>query len=177
MRSKSGTNQRYALARKTRQRNRASHLQRFCFHSSDGTQHHPYLRQSVRFQTWQTVTDISILCLFRTSRSGVPLSVLSSPRKFGNKLSTKSTGICLLALFLAAIFFAAQLHCCVDLNSSTMDSHACPVCHSVGAAIGACAAIIAMALAIHRLEILFSLPPLFLLNFRNITPRAPPVPC
>lgn len=131
----------------------------------------------MRFQTWQTITDNSILCLFPTTGSGVLLTILSLLRKFGNELPTRSTGICVLALILAAIFLAGQLHCCVDLNSSAMDSHACPVCHSVGAAIAACAAIISMALAIHRLEILFSLPPLFLLDFRNITPRAPPAAC
>jgi hypothetical protein len=78
---------------------------------------------------------------------------------------------------LAAIFFAAQLHCCFDLNSSPVDSHICPVCHTLGAAIATCAVIIAVAGAPRRLEILHSLPPLLSLSFRNITPRAPPVGC
>jgi hypothetical protein len=103
--------------------------------------------------------------------------LLGSFGEFGSKLPTKSKRIYVLAVVLAAMFLAAQLHCCVDLNSRAADSHACPVCHTVGAAIAACAVIIATALAIQRLEILISLPPLLLVIFRNITLRAPPVAC
>jgi len=82
-----------------------------------------------------------------------------------------------LALLLAAVFFAAQLHCCLDLNPGIMDSHPCPVCHTLGAAIATCALILAMGLVVHRLEVFCSLTPLLPFLFRNITPRAPPVAC
>ena len=111
--------------------------------------------------------------------SGVPLSS-SLSEKFGTRLPTNSKRFCVLALLLAAIFFGAQLHCllcCFDLDSSPVDSHICPVCHTLGAAIATCAVIIAVAGSVHRLEILNSLPPLLSLSFRNITPRAPPGAC
>lgn len=79
-------------------------------------------------------------------------------------------------MFLAAIFLAAQLHCCIDLNSRTMDSHACPVCHTAGAAIATIAVIFVASRAMQRLEILPTLPPALLVAFRNLTPRAPPLP-
>ena len=87
---------------------------------------------------------------------------------------TSSKRIYVLALLLAAIFLVAQLHCCVDLNARVMDTHVCPVCHTLGAAIATCAVLIAMAGAIQRLEIFISLQPLLPVIFRNITPRAPP---
>jgi hypothetical protein len=111
--------------------------------------------------------------------SGVPLSS-SLSEKFGTRLPTNSKRFCVLALLLAAIFFGAQLHCllcCFDLDSSPVDSHICPVCHTLGAAISTCAVIIAVAGSGHRLEILNSLPPLLSLSFRNLTPRAPPAAC
>jgi hypothetical protein len=92
-------------------------------------------------------------------------------------LPDNSKRLFVLALLLAALFFAAQLHCCFDLNSSPADSHACPVCHTLGAAIATGVVILAIAGAIRRLEILHSLPPQLSLSFRNITPRAPPVAC
>lgn len=95
----------------------------------------------------------------------------------GTVLPVNSKRFYVLALLLAAIFFAAQLHCCFDLSSSPVDSHICPVCHTLGAAIATCAVIVAVAGSPRRLEILRSLPPLLLLSFRNITPRAPPVDC
>jgi ABC-type uncharacterized transport system YnjBCD permease subunit len=92
-------------------------------------------------------------------------------------LPVNSKQFYVLALLLAAIFSAAQLHCCFDLNASPSDSHICPVCHTLGAAIAACAVIIGIAGSPRWLEILHSLPPLLPLSFRNITPRAPPVDC
>jgi hypothetical protein len=92
-------------------------------------------------------------------------------------LPFKSKAFYFLALFLAAVFLAAQLHCCIDLNSRTMDSHACPVCHTAGAAIATSAVIFNASRAMRRLEILPTLPPALLVIFRNLTPRAPPVPC
>jgi hypothetical protein len=95
-------------------------------------------------------------------------------------LLAKSKRLFVLALLLAVLFFAAQLHCvhcCFDLDSSPADSHGCPACHTMGAAIATGAAILAIAGAIRRLEVLPSLPPQLSLSFRNITPRAPPVAC
>jgi hypothetical protein len=96
-------------------------------------------------------------------------------RKFKIRLPTNSKLVLILASLLASIFLAAQLHCCVDLNSQTMDSHACPVCCTVGAAIATCALILAITPAINRLEILLFVPPFLLVIFRTVTPRAPPL--
>jgi hypothetical protein len=92
-------------------------------------------------------------------------------------LAFKSKPFYFLALFLATVFLAAQLHCCIDLNSRTMDSHACPVCHTGGAAIATSAVIFVASRAMQRLEILPTLRPALLVIFRNLIPRAPPVPC
>ncbi len=107
---------------------------------------------------------------------GVPCLYRNS-RLFGLKLPFKSKAFYFLAFFLATVFLAAQLHCGIDLNSRTVDSHACPVCHTAAAAIATSAVIFVASRAMQRLEILPSLPPARLLIFRNLTPRAPPVPC
>jgi hypothetical protein len=98
-------------------------------------------------------------------------------RELGIRLPANSKRFHVFALLLAALFFAAQLHCCFDLNSSPADSHACPVCHTLGAAIATGALILAVGGALCRLEILHCLPPPRSLHFRNITPRAPPAAC
>ena len=101
----------------------------------------------------------------------------SDCRELKATLITSSKQVYVLALLLAVVFLAAQLHCCVDLNARIMDTHVCPVCHTLGAAIATCAVLIAMAGAIQRLELFVSLQPLLLVIFRNITPRAPPAAC
>jgi hypothetical protein len=82
-----------------------------------------------------------------------------------------------LGLLLAAVVLVAQLHCCVDLNGSLLilDSHACPVCVMVGAAIAVMALIIAAGQAIQRLETRDARLPFLAVVFRTTTPRAPPV--
>jgi len=54
-------------------------------------------------------------------------------------LPANSNRVYVLALLLAAAFFAAQLHGCIDLNPGIMGSHPCPVCYTLGAAIATCA--------------------------------------
>ena len=86
----------------------------------------------------------------------------------------KTKRIYFLALLFGGIFLAAQLHCCVDLNSKTVDSHVCPICSTVGTAIATPSLIMAMAPAINRLEVFGLLAPVLVVVFRNVTPRAPP---
>jgi len=86
----------------------------------------------------------------------------------------KTRHIYLLALLFAGIFLAAQLHCCVDLNSSTMDSHACPICSTAGIAVAAPSLLLALVPAINRLETLPVIAAVSVLVFRNVAPRAPP---
>ena len=79
-----------------------------------------------------------------------------------------------LLILLGAILLTAQLHCCVDLNSRTIDSHVCPICSAAGTAVLTPSLIVEMAPAINRLEasgILVSVP---VVVPRSIAPRAPP---
>jgi len=92
---------------------------------------------------------------------------------YGN-MPEKSKQFFCLALLLAGVLFAAQLHCCVDLNSRTIDSHVCPICSAAGTAVLNPSLIVEMAPAINRLEasgILVSVP---VVVPRSIAPRAPP---
>jgi hypothetical protein len=77
-------------------------------------------------------------------------------------------------LLLGLVFLAAQLHCCVDLNSRTLDSHACPICSATGAAIATACLIIAMVPAINRLEVFAVTATVPVVVLRNVGPRAPP---
>jgi len=86
----------------------------------------------------------------------------------------KSKKLLGLALLLGSILFAAQLHCCVDLNSRTLDSHVCPICSATGTAIATPSPIFEMAPSINRLEISGPLIAVPLVIPRNIAPRAPP---
>ena len=107
---------------------------------------------------------------------GCTIVPLGSIREFGKRLATNSKRIFVFALILAAFFLAAQLHryYCVDLNSGTFDSHPCPVCHVVGAAIAACALVFALGGSVHRLEILTYLPPRVSGNFPKYNPQSSP---
>ncbi len=80
-----------------------------------------------------------------------------------------------LALLLAGIFLAAQLHCCVDLNSSSLDSHACPICSTAGIAVATPALTLALVPATNRLEAPAIIAVVSIVVFRNVAPRAPPV--
>ncbi len=86
----------------------------------------------------------------------------------------KTRRVCFLAFLLAGIFLAAQLHCCVDLNSSTMDSHACPICSTTGIAVATPSLALALVPAINRLEIPPVIAAVSFVVFRNVAPRAPP---
>jgi len=82
----------------------------------------------------------------------------------------------LLAALLASVLFGAQLHCCLDLTSQSIDSHVCPICSVAGAAIVTSSPTMEMAPAINRLED-FSAPAIVSLVVpRDIAPRAPPQP-
>ena len=79
-----------------------------------------------------------------------------------------------LAALLASVLFGAQLHCCLDLNSQTLDSHLCPICSVAGSAIVTAAPHVEMAPAVNRLEefrVSTVVPPVVP---RDIAPRAPP---
>jgi hypothetical protein len=89
-------------------------------------------------------------------------------------MSVNSKKVQFLALFLGIIFLAAQLHCCVDLNSRTVDSHVCPICSATGAAIATACLIIAMVPAINRLEVFVVTATIPVVVLRNVGPRAPP---
>lgn len=80
----------------------------------------------------------------------------------------------LLAMILASLLFGAQLHCCVDLSSQSLDSHVCPICSAAGSAIVAATPAIEMAPAINRLEefgVVIAIP---LVVPQGIAPRGPP---
>jgi hypothetical protein len=79
-----------------------------------------------------------------------------------------------LALLLGVVFLAAQLHCCVDLNSRALDSHVCPICSAAGAAIATPSLTIAMVPAINRLEVFVVTATVPVVAPRNVGPRAPP---
>lgn len=79
-----------------------------------------------------------------------------------------------LVLLLGGIFLAAQLHCCVDLNSGTLESHVCPVCSTVGTAIAPPSLNVATLPAINRLEVLRVVATVPVVVLRNVAPRAPP---
>jgi len=89
-------------------------------------------------------------------------------------MSVHSKRIHFLALLLGVVFLAAQLHCCVDLNSRTLDSHVCPICSAAGAAIATPSLTIATVPAINRLEVFVVTATVPVVVPRNVGPRAPP---
>jgi hypothetical protein len=91
------------------------------------------------------------------------------------EMPNQSKRVYLLALLLVSVLFAAQLHCCVDLSSPTIDSHVCPICSAAGAAITTPSLVVEMAPAVNRLEISGTLTPVTFVAPRSIAPRAPPV--
>jgi len=86
----------------------------------------------------------------------------------------KSKRFLFLALLLGGILLAAQLHCCVDSNSPSLDSHVCPICSAAGTAVPTSSLIIEMAPAINRLEVSGVVVSAPLVVPRSIAPRAPP---
>jgi hypothetical protein len=89
-------------------------------------------------------------------------------------MSVHSKRVHFLALLLGVVFLAAQLHCCVDLNSRTLDSHVCPICSAAGAAIATPSLTIATVPAINRLEVFVVTATVPVVVPRNVGPRAPP---
>ena len=90
------------------------------------------------------------------------------------KMLIRSKPAFLLAALLASLLLGAQLHCCVDLNSQSPDSHVCPICSVAGTAIVTAAPTMEMAPAVNRLEesgVAVAIP--FVVP-RSIAPRAPP---
>ena len=81
---------------------------------------------------------------------------------------------CFLLILLGSILIAAQLHCCVDLNSRSLDSHICPFCSATGTAVPTPSLIVEMAPAINWLEVSGEVVPIPLVVPRSIAPRAPP---
>jgi hypothetical protein len=79
-----------------------------------------------------------------------------------------------LFLLLGAILLAAQLHCCVDVNSRTIDSHVCPICSAAGTAVTTPSLIVRMAPAINRLEVSGVAVSVPVVVPRSIAPRGPP---
>lgn len=80
----------------------------------------------------------------------------------------------LLAALLASLLFGAQLHCCVDLNSQSPDSHVCPICSVAGIAIVSAAPAMEMAPAVNRLEVSGVIVVIPFVVPQSIAPRAPP---
>ena len=89
-------------------------------------------------------------------------------------MAVKSTRIYLLAVLLGVVFLAAQLHCCLELNSGTLKTHACPICSTTGTAIATSSPVVAMVPAVNRLEVSGVTVEIFIVVLRNIAPRAPP---
>jgi hypothetical protein len=90
------------------------------------------------------------------------------------KMSEKSKQFFCLTLLLGSLLVAAQLHCCVDLNSRSLDSHVCPICSVAGTAVPTPSLIVEMAPAINRLEVSGVTVFVSLVVLRSIAPRAPP---
>ena len=87
----------------------------------------------------------------------------------------KSKRIYFLALLLGIVFLAAQLHCCLELNSRTVDSHFCPVCSTAGSAIATPSPDIAIVPSVDRVELAGVTVTISPVVLRSIAPRAPPV--
>lgn len=80
-----------------------------------------------------------------------------------------------LVLLLGMVFLAAQLHCCLEMNSRTLDSHFCPICSTAGSAIATLSPILVHAPSINRIEVAGVTVTLPTVVLRNIAPRAPPI--
>jgi hypothetical protein len=89
-------------------------------------------------------------------------------------MPAKSERFLSVALLLGGILLAGQLHCCVDLNSRSLDSHICPICSAAGTAVPTPSPIVEMAPSINRLEVFGGGVSVPLVVPRSIAPRAPP---
>lgn len=89
-------------------------------------------------------------------------------------MPAKTKRVCFLAILLAGVFFAAQLHCCVPLHPGALDSHVCPICSTAGTAVATLSLTMAMAPAVNRLETIPVMASLPVVISRLVAPRAPP---
>ena len=99
---------------------------------------------------------------------------VSRSRRVFALMPGKTRLVFFLAILLAGVFFAAQLHCCVQLHPGALDSHVCPICSTAGTAIATHSLTMALAPAVNRLEAisLMAAPPAVI--SRLVAPRAPP---
>ncbi len=89
-------------------------------------------------------------------------------------MSGNTKRVYVLALLLGFVFLAAQLHCCVELNSRTSDSHICPICSATATAVATPTPLLAMMPSVDRLELVGETAKESTVVFRNVGPRAPP---
>jgi len=80
-----------------------------------------------------------------------------------------------MAVLLAIVFFAAQMHCCVDMNSGVMSTHICPICSVAASAVATPTLFMTMIPAINRLEVVGVATSVPVVEMRNDSPRAPPL--
>jgi hypothetical protein len=90
------------------------------------------------------------------------------------EMTINRRNIGLLALLLALILFAAQLHICADLTSAPTGTHLCSVCSAVGAAIVTPSPSITIISQVGPLEVLAHTVVSSLEIPRATAPRAPP---
>jgi len=81
----------------------------------------------------------------------------------------------LVAVLLALVFFAAQMHCCVDMNSGVMSTHICPICSVAASAVATPTLLMTMIPAVNRLEVVGVAASVPVVEMRNVAPRAPPL--
>jgi hypothetical protein len=92
-----------------------------------------------------------------------------------NDMSARRSRIAFLALLLALIFVAGQLHFCQDLTPDPASSHVCPLCTTAGAAISTSSPNMAIAPVVHHLEDRARTCDIAAPTLRDAPPRAPPL--
>lgn len=90
-------------------------------------------------------------------------------------MPNRPTRAYVLAILLGIIFLAAQMHCCVDMNSGVMSSHICPICSAAGSAVATPTVMMATLHATSRLEDTGTVRTVPIIEMRNVSPRAPPL--
>jgi|GEM_PF-1118324 hypothetical protein len=89
-------------------------------------------------------------------------------------MQIRSKSAFLLGALLASLLIGAQLHCCLDLTSQSIDSHFCPVCSAAGTAIVTNPPAVEMAPAVNWLEESGETLVVSFVAPRSMAPRAPP---
>ena len=80
-----------------------------------------------------------------------------------------------VAILLGILFLAAQMHCCVDVNSGTRSTHICPICSTAGSTVATPALMMAMVPSVNRLEVVGVGAVVPMVELRDVSPRAPPL--